>query len=374
MKPRILIIANDESTIYNFRREIISAFSTHGYDVTLCFPEGDHTSEIERCGCRIVNISVSRHGTNPFAEIGFLLTCIKLIRRNNPSVVLTYTIKPNIYGSLACQITKVPYINNVTGLGSVFQSNSLLARILVKMQRKAYRKSSCVFFQNEANFKLMLEKGVVSNNTPYEILPGSGVNLTLHSFEPMRSYDGTIRFIIVSRIRKDKGFDEFFKAAEAIKKEYPECEFRIVGWYEEDQYKAQLDRLEGEGIVKYYGKKTQEEVHQLIVDSDCVVLPSYHEGMANVLLEAASSGRPVIASNIPGCKETFDEGITGFGCEVKNAESLKCAMLRMINSPYEKRAEMGRLGRVKMEKEFDRSFVADKYIKCIESISGQEND
>ena len=369
MSTKLLMIVNDETTIYNFRREILKAFHAQGYEVTLCIPVGEHTKEIEECGCTVVNINVSRHGTNPLQDLKFLFTCRRMIKRYKPDLVLTYTVKPNVYGSLACQSMNVPYINNVTGLGTILQSDSLLARLMLFLQKMGYRKSSCVFFQNEANYRALLEKGVVRKNTTVEILPGSGVNLDLHCYEKPRADDGVVRFIIVSRIREDKGYNEFFKAARIIKKKYPKTtEFHVVGWYEEEKYKKNIDELVGKNIIIFHGMQVQEEVHKLIASSDCMVLPTYHEGMANVLLEAAATGRPVIATNIPGCQEAFEEEKTGYGCEVKSVVSLVEAMEKMIATPYAERVEMGKKGRIKMENEFDRNFVAQKYIKQIERI------
>lgn len=363
--PKILIFANDESTIYNFRREILKAFRKEDYEVVLCMPEGQHTQEIEECGCRIEPIEMSRHGTNPVQDLKLLSTCKKKIRQHHPDVVLTYTVKPNVYGSIACQLTKTPYINNVTGLGSVLQKESILTKILLLLQKFAYRKSSCVFFQNEDNCRVMQEKGVIGKNTPIEILPGSGVNLELHSYEPMPVDDGTVRFIIVSRIREDKGYNEFFDAAEQVKQEYPNTEFHVVGWYENDSFKKRVEELAASGVIVYHGKQVQEDVHKLVAACDCSVLPSYHEGMANVLLEAAATGRPVIATRIPGCKETFTEGETGFGCDVKSTSSLKKAMIKVYNLSYAEREQMGYKGREKMVAEFDRKFVAERYLKYI---------
>ena len=368
---KLLIIANDETTIYNFRREILRAFSAAGHQVTLALPEGEHTEEIEACGCSVVNIAVNRRGKNPLQDLKLFRTCLQLIRTYSPDLVLTYTVKPNIYGSLACQLTQVPYLNNITGLGSILQKDSFLARMILGMQKLAYRRSSCVFFQNEANYRALLEKKVISDATPVEILPGSGVNLELHSFMPMRPDDGTLRFIIVSRLRDDKGYREFFEAAERVKQKYPHTEFHVVGWYEEGAYKTLVERLVEEGIIIYHGMQVQEEVHRLVAACDCSVLPSYHEGMANVLLEAAAAGRPVIASNIPGCRETFEEGVTGFGCEAKSADSLAQAMEKMILLPYAERVEMGIKGREKIEKEFDRRFVARRYLERIQAVLKQ---
>ena len=365
---KLLVLANDESTIYNFRREVLRAFHKSGHEIVLCLPAGEHTEELEACGCRVVDVAVDRHGTDPLQDIRYYLTCRKLIRKHKPDLVLTYTVKPNIYGSLACQAEKIPYFNNVTGLGAVLQHSSPLASLVLFLQKLAYRKSSCVFFQNESNYHALLEKNVVFANTPVEILPGSGVNLDLHAYVPMREEDGAFRFIMVARLRDDKGYREFFAAAEQVRSNHPNTEFHVVGWCEEDVYRQRVKELSRKGVIIYHGKQVQEEVHRLIAMCDCAVLPSYHEGMANVLLEAAAAGRPVIASDIPGCRETFDEGVTGFGCEVKNAASLEQAMERMIALPYAARVEMGKRGREKMERNFDRHFVANRYIKKIVSV------
>ena len=190
----------------------------------------------------------------------------------------------------------------------------------------------------------------------------------MHSYEDFPEDDGITRFVIVSRVRVDKGYGEFLDAAEAIKAKYPYTEFHAVGWYEE-KMDNRVEILNENGTIIFHGEKTQEEVHKIIKSCQCLIHPSYHEGMANVILEAA--GRPVIASNIPGCREAFDEGVTGFGCEVKSSESLIAAIERFLDVPYEKRIEMGKRGREKMEKEFDRKFVAQIYIKEIERILNQ---
>ena len=365
---RILIIANDESTILNFRCEILQAFVREGFEVIVCYPLGKNTEVIKNIGCKVIDLAVSRHGTNVLKDIRLLDNCVKLIKEYKPDVVLTYTVKPNIYGSFACQLTKTPYINNVTGLGSILQKESILSKLILIMQKYAYRKSSCVFFQNSENCERLRQIGVISNKTPVEILPGSGVNLEKQSFEPYPDDDGITRFIIVSRIRIDKGYQEFFDAADLIKKKYSNTEFHVVGWYEEEELRKRVEDLSAQGIVIYHGQKLQSEVHQLIKKCNCLIHPSYHEGMANVLLEAAATGRPVIASNIPGCREAFDEGITGFGCEVQSSQSLIEAIEKFLKVPYIDRCRMGQLGRTKMEKEFDRQIVTKKYIEQITKI------
>lgn len=365
---KILVIANDESTILNFRCEILQAFVREKFKVIVCYPLGDNTDVIKNIGCEVSNLEVSRHGTNVLKDIQLLGNCKKLIKKYKPNIVLTYTIKPNVYGSFACQLTKTPYINNITGLGSVLQKKSALSKLVLLLQKYAYRKSSCVFFQNAENSERLKQFGVVTEITPVQVLPGSGVNLELQSYEPYPENDGVVRFIIVSRIRIDKGYQEFFDAAECIKKKYPNTEFHVVGWYEEEKLQKRVENLNERGVVVYHGQKRQSEVHQLIKQCNCLIHPSYHEGMANVLLEAAATGRPVIASNIPGCRETFDDGISGFGCEVQSSKSLVEAIEKFLRVPYQEQIKMGQLGRKKMENEFDRQLVAKKYIEQINKI------
>ena len=362
---RILIIANDESTILNFRREIVAQFVQSGFDVTVCYPLAENTESIASLGCKVEHINVSRHGKDVLKDIKFLFDCKKLIKTHRPDIVLTYTVKPNIYASIACQQTKTPYLNNVTGLGSILQNGGALSKLILKLQKIGYRKSSCVFFQNVENRDKLKELGVIKESTPTVILPGSGVNLEKQKYEPFPADDGITRFVFVSRVRADKGYNEFFEAAQSIKQKYPNTEFHVIGWYEEESLTPMVDKLHSEGIIIYHGKKLQEEVHEIEKNCNCLIHPSYHEGMANVLLEAAATGRPVIATNIHGCIEAFEEGVTGFGCEVKNAKSLEAAIKKFINTPYEQQVEMGKRAREKMEKEFDRRFVEQAYIQQI---------
>lgn len=371
---KILIIANDESTILNFRREIVLSFVQSGFEVTVCYPLADNTESIASLGCTVENVNVSRHGKDIFKDIKFLNDCKKLIKKHQPDIVLTYTVKPNIYASIACQMTKTPYINNVTGLGSILQNGGVLSGLILKLQKIGYRKSSCVFFQNVENRDKMKDKGIINEKTPTVILPGSGVNLEKQKYEPFPKDDGIIRFVFVSRVRADKGYNEFFKAAQSIKLKYPNTEFHVIGWYEEEELTPIVDKLHSEGIIIYHGKKLQEEVHEIEKRCNCLIHPTYHEGMANVLLEASATGRPVIASNIHGCIEAFEEGVTGFGCEVKSAKSLEAAIEKFINTPYEKQVEMGKRAREKMENEFDRQIVANKYIEIINKTLGEKHN
>jgi glycosyltransferase involved in cell wall biosynthesis len=363
---RILILANDNSTIYNFRRELLARLISEEYEVIISVPKHERNIEFEKIGCKIDEICLDRSGKNPLKEFALMRSYKKQIERINPDLVLTYTAKPNIYGSLVCQKLKVPYINNITGLGSTFQSDNLIKKIMLLLQRRAYQKSNCVFFQNSSNKKYFEEMNVTSSNN--ELLPGSGVNLELHKFESYPKRDEVFKFILVSRIRKDKGFDELFEAIKLLNQNYKNLEFHLVGWYEDESYKEIIEEMEKESTLVYHGNQPQEKVHELISNSHCLIHPSHHEGMANVLLEAAAAGRPCIASNIPGCREAINDGITGYLFDVKNSFSLSKAIIRFISLNHEEGARMGMMGRQKMENEFDRQIVINLYMNKIKKI------
>lgn len=365
---KMLMVANEDTTIYNFRREVIQGFLEAGFQVTVCLPYGDKTDNIRALGCEMEYIDVNRHGRSMGEDVFLFLKYLKLIRRQTPYVVLTYTIKPNVYASLACQLCGVPYMNNITGLGASMQEHTFLALLVIFLQRLAYRKSSCVFFQNNDNLKTFRRFGIIKEKTLVRLLPGSGVNLSLHKYEPFPENDGVIRFVTVARIQRAKGYEVLLPVAERIKEKYPNTEFHVVGWFEEDEFKDEVDRLVRAKVIIYHGAIVQEAVHRVIAQCNCLVHPTYHEGMSNVCMEAAAAGRSIIASDIPGCRETFDEGISGYGFKVKDADALYAVLEKFIQMPREAQAEMGRRGRLKMEKEFNRQIVVDAYLEEIQKI------
>ena len=364
----LLVIANEWTTIVHFRMEILDSLLKANYRVVVALPVCQEAEPIREIGCELVNLDIARHGKNPLKDLALLKQCRNLIKKYRPGAVITYTVKPNIYGSYACRLTGTPYINNVTGIGTILQSKSALSSLMLKMMKLAFRKSSCVFFQNKDNYERFLKEGVVTEKTHMELLPGSGVNLEKFNYAPMNENSDTIRFIIVSRIRHDKGYSEFFDAAEQIKAKYPKTEFHVAGWYEDDDLHERIDDLVKKGIIIYHGSISQEEVHQRIAESTCLIHPSYHEGMANVILEAAATGRAVLASNICGCKEAVEDGKTGYLFEAKSTSSLVEAIERFLKLSREEKIQFGKAGREKMEKEFDRKLVAGKLIEQIEII------
>lgn len=364
---KVLVLANDNSTIFNFRRELLERLLKEGYEIFVSVPPHRRNAVFGQMGCTVIQTDISRKGTNPLKEWHVYREYLRILRDVRPDVVLTYTIKPNIYGSLACKKMGIPYINNVTGLGSMLQRENIVGKAFIFLQRLAYRKSYCVFFQNSSNMQYFKDKKVVGDRAV--LLPGSGVNLDLHRFRPYPPEESGIRFIVVSRLRYDKGYEELFRAIELLKEKIQGiAEFHIVGWIEESAYEARLKELEEYLPIVYHGEKSQEEVHNLIAGSHCLIHPSHHEGMSNVMMEAAAAGRPLIASDIPGCCEIIDVNKTGFTFKVKDAEALAEAVLRFLSLTRPEREEMGRKGHEKMVKYFDRQIVIDAYLEKISAV------
>jgi galacturonosyltransferase len=368
MKKRVLILTNNDMGLYKFRRELISCLCWE-YEVYICVPEGDFGEQLRSLGVELINCKMERRGMNPFHELSLLRRYKEIVRENKPDIVLTYTIKPNVYGGMVCKKRGVPYLPNVTGLGTTIENGGMLSRLTLLLYKMGLRKASCVFFQNEANQKLFLDKGIVKGKT--QVIPGSGVNLLEHPLEDYPPLDGTIRFLFVGRIMRDKGIRELLAAVKAVREKGNSVSLDIVGAFDED-YENAVREAEKSEYIHYHG--LQANVHPFIRNSHCLILPSYHEGMANVVLEAASTGRPVITTTVPGCWETFEEGITGFGCTPKSVSSLVEAINRFLQLDYEQMALMGKRGRAKVEKEFDRNIVVNSYLEQIKSVLGTSDE
>lgn len=362
---RILILINNELTLYNFRQEFLQLLVSDGNEVHIATPKGKYRSLFESFGCNVIEYELSQRGMNPLKDFRLPRTYRGIIKAVEPDIVLTYTIKPNIYGGIACGRASIPYISTITGLGSAFESGSLITNISFMLYKMGTRHVRRLFFQNKSHEQLFTDKGIAVGK--HIVVSGSGVNLKKHSFEAYPSEENGLRFLFVGRVTKDKGVDELFEAFARLRKAYPDKKLHlgILGNTEEG-YETVVKELDKDESYSFYGR--HENVHDYVKDVHAVVLPSYHEGMANVLLEAAACGRPVIASLIPGCKETFDDGITGIGCEAKSVDSLYAALESFVAKSEEQHAEMGRKGREKMEKEFDRDKVNATYLSVIKEI------
>ena len=363
VNKKILVLINYDAGLYGFRKELLEALVDNQNEVFCSFPFGDKTDKIKKIGCECIDTKISRRGTNPVEDFKLLLSYIKLIRKIKPDVVLTYTIKPNVYGGMACRVMRVPYIANITGLGTAVQNGGLMQKLTLMLYKIGIKKAKMVFFQNAENQQLMLKNKVVKGK--YDLLPGSGVNLKQHCFEEYPKSDEQVVLLTIGRIMKDKGTNEILQAAKIIKAEHSNVVFRFIGSID-GSCNEQLAQAVNEGTVEHI--ENQPQVHTFIAESHATLHASYHEGMSNVLLETAASGRPVIATKVAGCRETFDEGISGIGFEAKNVDDLVRAVKEFLALTNEQRARMGLAGRKKMEKEFDREIIVKKYIEILKEL------
>lgn len=363
MAKKILILANYDIGLYKFRRELISRLCDD-YEVIISVPKGNYTEKLEALGARVVFCSLSRRGLNPIQELRLLNSYKRLMRTEKPDVVLSYTIKPNVYGGMASSRLKIPFLPNVTGLGTTIENGGMASRISLFLYKLGLRKAFCAFFQNESNENFFRDKGIYNGRAV--LIPGSGVNI--HDFELLEypPIVDSVKFLFIGRVMRDKGIDELLFTIRELRRKGYSVNLDIVGELD-DNYNLNLSQ---DDCIHFHG--LQDDVRPFIKDAHCIVLPSYHEGMANVLLEAAASGRPVIASNVPGCRETFDDGLTGFGCASRDKESLVEAFEKFLNVDAEEMAQMGLRGRRKIEKEYNREIVINAYLEQIRKAINKE--
>ncbi|MBE6916139.1 MAG: glycosyltransferase family 4 protein [Ruminococcaceae bacterium] len=360
---KVLILVNHDTAITYLRMELLNRLLSEGHTVAIACPRGKHVDTFMDMGCEFYELTLKRHGINPFHELTLLSDYYKLIKRIKPQAVLSFSIKPNIYGGLAAAMCNVPCFSNVTGLGITIQSKHIVSFITKPLYKLGLSKAKTVFVQNTDNLAFLQKKRMVSDN--YHLLPGSGVNLNRFPYVPYPEDDEILRLLVVGRITRDKGIGEILAAAKILQNRGKKVKIRLLGYYDED-YQREVEVAVQTTCIEYCGY--QEDVQPYLADCHALLHASYHEGMANALLEAASTGRPILATRIPGCREAFDEGISGLGFDVKNPESLCAAVEKFIALPREKREEMGKRGREKMEREFDRTIVIDAYMEELSAV------
>ena len=355
---RILILANFDLGLYKFRKELIEELLNRGHEVYISLPDGDLVRPFETMGCRFIDTPLDRRGINPKTDFSLFQHYRKIIKEVNPDLVITYTIKPNIYGGIAARLAGKQYAVNITGLGTAFENAGLIRTVVVNLYKIALKRAKVVFFENSSNRDELLSFGCCKKEKTV-VLNGAGVNTEYYSYQ-LYPHNDKVKFLFVGRVMKEKGIDELFAAMQRLVAEGQKCFLDVVGPFEED-YKGKLEEFEKAGWLKYHGY--QENVIPFIAACDCFVLPSYHEGMANTNLECASSGRPIISSNIPGCKEAVIKDISGYLCEPKDVNSLYAMMKQMIDAGFEGRVFMGKAGRKHMEDVFDKEKVVEQTIK-----------
>lgn len=357
---RVLFLVNHDVVIYNFRLELVEELLRQNHEVYISCPYGERIEDLVKLGAIHKDISIDRHGMNPLKDLKLIRQYKRLIQEVKPDIIFSYTIKPNIYGAIAARKCKVPCVANITGLGTAVEYGGIKQRICIALYRYAFKKISKVFFQNKENQQFFVDHKIAAGK--HELLPGSGVNL--ERFKPLPYPDDTIiRFVFIGRIMKEKGVDYYLEAASYIKNKYPNTEFHVCGFIE-SEYKGKLENYINKGLVIYHGMMRDiREIHRI---THCTVFPSYYpEGISNVLLEAAACARPIITTDRAGCKETVDDGETGFLVPTKNQDMLNLAIEKFIR--LKEKAKMGELGRKKVESEFNRNTIVQKYLKEIES-------
>lgn len=349
---KILIMTNHSYMLYRFRLELIrELMKTH--EVVLSMPFVGHEDDFMALGIRCIQTDVDRRGMNFKTDFSLFLTYRKLLKAERPDLVITYSIKPNIYGGIACRMSGISYCANIQGLGTAFQKKGL-AQFVTLLYRLALRKAKTVFFENEAN-AVEFQKRKIIRAGKVTVLPGAGINLEHYPYTPYPA-NGAVHFLYLGRLMKEKGLDELFAAMGRL---HDECGSRVVldlvGFFDDESYKRQVEGLVADGIAVYHGFQTDPLSYYAA--ADCVVLPSYHEGMSNVLLEAAAVGRPVITSDIPGCREAVEDGKTGLLCKLKDAVDLYEKMRRMADASSAERQAMGAAAHEKIAREFDKRRV-----------------
>lgn len=370
----VAITSNTSWYLYNFRRNTIISLINEGYQVVAVAPKDDYSQQLEALGARFIHVDIDQGGTNPVKDIKTFIKFFKIYSEIHPSVVLNFTPKNNIYSTLAAKLCKAKVINNIAGLGMVFINESITAKLARFLYKVSQRKADKIFFQNEDDRKLFLDNNLADISIT-DRLPGSGVDLSRFTRQPAVD-DGVVRFLLIARMLYDKGIGHYVEAAIALKAKYGKSvEFQLLGFVgvnnpsavTESEMQAWVD----EGIVNYLG--VSDSVEEDIAKVDCMVLPSfYREGVPKSLLEAGAMGKPIVTTDNVGCRETVDDGVNGYLCELRSTESLIEKLELMIQMTHEQRLEMGRKSRLKIEREFDEKIVINKYLDAVKECLAEE--
>ena len=360
---QIMLISPKDNNFYNFRSEMILKLHDMGHEIVLVCPYGKKIDYFTERGCRFIDLSIDRRGTNVFKDFKLMRSYAKIIKQEKPDIVLTYTTKPSAYGGFVCKLMKVPYVINNAGL---MKASWALEKFLDFLSMISFSKASCIMYQNEYE-KEHVNK-LLRNKVHYRRIPGSGVNIDNFAFAEYPENDDEIYFNYVALIKTIKGIAEYLECAKRVKEKHPNTHFRIYGEYDSTEYNQIIQEYQEKGIIEYQGVKL--DIKPEIKSCHAVIHPSYYEGMTNVVLEHSSMGRVCIGSDIPGVADGIEDGKTGYLFEVKNVDSMVEAVEKFLGLPHAEKAEMGRQARRKMEQEFSREIVTNTYIEEIERILG----
>jgi glycosyltransferase involved in cell wall biosynthesis len=363
----IVIISNTSWSIYNFRFNLAKFLQNNNYDIICIAPKDKYSSYLAE-SFTYYDIFIDNKGVNPINDSKILYQLYKLYKKIQPDIVLNFTIKPNIYSSIIARILSIPTISNITGLGTVFIKQTIITKLVKRLYKFALQKNYKIFFQNSDDKELFNANNLI-NMKYVDVLPGSGIDTT--KFIPIQTnINENFMFLFIGRLLKDKGIYEFIDAIKIVQQNYPNILFQVVGDIDNKNNTSitqeNLNQWIDNKLIEYY--RFSDDIASYIANADCVLLPSYREGTPRVLLEAASMEKPLISTNVPGCRNVVDDGVNGFLCEVKNSKDLANKMEKMLNLSKEERQKMGKRGREKMIKEFDEKIVIDKYLQTIKEI------
>lgn len=369
---KIVICINTAWNLVNFRAGLIRALVEAGHEVVAVAPHDEYAAALESLGCRYVALPMDNGGTRPVQDALLLWRFWRLLRRERPDVYLGYTVKPNVYGSLAAHWLGITVINNIAGLGAVFIKGGWLVRVVQGLYRAALGRSAKVFFQNGDDWQMFVHGGLVKPETT-DLLPGSGIDL--QRFQPVplpcTTDSSAVRFLLIARMLRDKGVVEYVEAARLLQARWPLADFCLLGFVDVQNptaiSRAEMDDWVAQGVVRYLG--VSDDVREQIGEADCVVLPSYREGTPRTLLEAAAMGRSIVTTDAVGCREVVDDGVNGYLCQVRDATDLADKMERILLMTPLQRKTMGLRGRAKMEREFDEQIVINRYLSVINSLT-----
>lgn len=365
---KIVISSNTSWNIYNFRLNLIREIKKRGYKVIVVSPY-DKYSDLLKKEFDYYDVFLNNKSINPLDDLKTIINYFNIYKEIKPDLALHFTVKPNIYGNMACKLLHIKTINNISGLGSAFIRDNFITKIVKTLYKFSLKNSSKIFFQNEDDLNLFVNLNIIKKNKA-DIIPGSGVDI--EKFKPVncKKKNDIFTFLMVSRVVKDKGVLEYLEACKLLKEKGYKIECQLIGSFYLDNptaiSKEYIKKYEEKDIITYLG--VTDNIKDIIAKADCIVLPSYREGTSRVLLESASMAKPIITTNVPGCKEVVDDGLNGFLCEVKNAKDLADKMEKMLNLSEEERNAMGQKGREKIIKEFDEKIVISKYLNTIEEL------
>ncbi|WGJ16186.1 glycosyltransferase family 4 protein [Methylocapsa sp. D3K7] len=374
-RKRVMISINGSWNIYNFRAGLIRSLSQNGFDILAVAPQDDYSARLDQLGCQHIALPMDKNGTSLLHDGLLFLRYLRLLQRERPDVLLGYTIKPNIYGSIAAHLFGIPVINNISGLGTVFIRETWVTMFVKLLYRLALRPSRTVFFQNEDDRDLFIRLRLVRRGRA-SLLPGSGVDLDKFRPQPVLPGANTSAlpiFLLIARLLWDKGVGEYVEAARLVKKQFPNARFQILGFLDVENRSAisrsQMQTWVGEEIVEYLGMV--DDVRPIIAAAGCVVLASYYrEGTPRVLLEAAAMAKPLITTDAPGCRDVVDDGVNGYLCAARDHKDLAEKLIAFLSLDPVKREQMGLASRAKAETDYDERIVVTRYFDAIESAIG----